>query len=297
MSAGAATVTADSTRDDGRGPAGFALHRVSDHGYTWLRVAALVVITAIVLVPIGAVMLLALGSGVGGGRHSFPTLANFTNIFNNTDIVLWLENSLLVTGATVIASVVIAAPAGYVVSRSRSRLVGWYSLSLFLVQTLPVITAVIPLFVLFSKVHLVDSLTGLAIVYVGQAVSVAIWMMASYMDSIPVALEEAAWIDGASVFGGFVRIVLRNSLPGVLSSAIFTFLVAWSDYLVVTVFIRSSSHYLLPLGIETFFAHDFIQWGPVMAAAVVMMLPVIIIFVALNRFFSVGGIGGSLAGQ
>ena len=277
---------------------GYSPQRGARRGHAWLRFALLVVITGVVLVPVGAVVLLAFGSGVGGSNgHSFPTFANFTQMFKNTDILRWLENSLLVTGATVIASVAIAAPAGYVVSRSRARLVGWYSLGLFLLQALPVITAVIPLFILFSKVQLVDSLSGLAIVYVGQAVSVAIWMMAAYMDSIPGSLEEAAWIDGSSVFGGFARIVLPNSLPGILSTAIFTFLVAWGDYLVVTVFIRTSSRYTLPLGIETFFAHSITDWGGVMAASVVMMLPVVIIFTALNRFFSIGGIGGSLAGQ
>ena len=90
----------------------------------------------------------------------------------------------------------------------------------------------IPLFILFANLGLVDNLVGLMIVYVASAMAVATWMMAAYMDSIPISLEEAAWIDGASLFRGFVQVVLRNSLPGVLSTAIFTFLVAWNDYLV-----------------------------------------------------------------
>ena len=76
--------------------------------------------------------------------------------------------------------------------------------------------------------------------------AVATWMMAAYMDSIPISLEEAAWIDGASLFGGFVQVVLRNSLPGVLSTAIFTFLVSWNDYLVAIVFLRSATAFTLP---------------------------------------------------
>ena len=98
----------------------------------------------------------------------------------------------------------------------------------------------IPLFVLFAEFGLVDNLTGLTIIYVGSTMSVAIWMMAAYYDSIPINLEEAAWMDGCSVFGGFLRVVLRNSLPGILSTAIFSFLLAWNDYLVALVFLRTS---------------------------------------------------------
>ncbi|GAA4798416.1 hypothetical protein GCM10023220_27750 [Streptomyces ziwulingensis] len=127
--------------------------------------------------------------------------------------------------------------------------------------------------------------------------TVACWMMAAYIDSIPVSLEEAAWIDGCSLAGGFVRIVLRNSLPGILSTAIFTFLLSWNDYLVALVFLRSSDRYTLPLGLQTFFQQNSVDWGPVMALAVIMMLPPILVFAALNRYFSIGGIGGSLAGQ
>jgi multiple sugar transport system permease protein len=184
-----------------------------------------------------------------------------------------------------------------VLSRARSRLVSGYSLTLFIVQSLPVITAVIPLFILFARLGLVDNLAGLTIIYVGATMSVAIWMMAAYYDSIPIALEEAAWIDGASVFRSFTRIVLRNSLPGILSTAIFSFLLAWNDYLIAVVFLRSDPNYTLPIGLETFFQQNQTNWGLVMAVAVIMMAPPIALFTVLNKYFSLGGIGGSLAGR
>jgi multiple sugar transport system permease protein len=160
-----------------------------------------------------------------------------------------------------------------------------------------VITAVIPLFILFAKLNLVDNLGGVVIVYVGSTLSVAIWMLAAYYDSIPISLEEAAWMDGCSLFGGFLRVVLRNSLPGILSTAIFSFLLAWNDYLVAVVFLRSDVNYTLPVGLETFFQQNSTNWGLVMAVAVIMMLPPVIMFAALNKYFSVGGIGGALAGR
>jgi len=261
----------------------------------WVRFTILAVVTAIVLVPVGAVFLLALQPPVAtGGSVGF---ASFVYVLTQTATLQWLINSLWVTLVTVIAAVAVAAPAGYVVSRGRNRLVAGYSLLLFIVQSLPVIVSVIPLFILFANLGLADSLIGITIIYVGGTLSVAIWMMAAYFDSIPISLEEAAWMDGCSVFGSFLRVVLRNSLPGVLSTAIFSFLVCWNDYLIAVIFLRSNDKFTLPVGLQTFFQQNATDWGPVMAVAVIMLLPPILVFGCLSRYFSVGGIGGSLAGQ
>ena len=263
----------------------------------WWRFAALLLITLVVLVPVLATLLLAIRPSATSTTASALTLENFRYIFGNTDVLLWLGNSLGVTLATVLVSVIVAAPAGYVLSRGRGKAVSGFSLLLFVIQSLPVITAIIPLFVLFARLGLADNLIGLVIVYVGSTLSVATWMMAAYFDSIPHALEEAAWVDGCSVFGSFTRIVLRNSLPGILSTAIFAFLLAWNDYLVALVFLRSSTIFTLPIGLQTFFQQNATDWGAVMAVSVVIMLPPAIIFAVLNKYFSVGGIGGSLAGR
>lgn len=262
----------------------------------WWKFTLLLLITLIVIIPVAAVLYLSFQPALGSTQTGF-TVENYAKIFSTTNVLAWLRNSLVVTLCTVVVSVAVAAPAGYVLSRGRSKLVSGYSLLLFVIQSLPVVTAVIPLFILFAQLNLVDNLVGLTIIYVGSTMSVAIWMMAAYYDSIPIALEEAAWMDGASLFGGFVRIVLRNALPGVLSTAIFSFLLAWNDYLVVLVFIRSETSFTLSVGLQSFFQQNATNWGLVMAVAVVAMLPPVIIFAALNRYFSVGGIGGSLAGR
>ena len=262
----------------------------------WWRFLALIVICAVVLVPIVAVLLLSLRPSLGSQTNGL-TFENFGKVFAETSVGTWLMNSLTVTLVTVLVAVVVAAPAGYVLSRGRSKLVSGYSLVLFIVQSLPVVTAVIPLFILFAQLGLVDNLAGVTIIYVGSTMSVAIWMMAAYFDSIPITLEEAAWMDGCSVFGSFMRIVLRNSLPGVLSTAIFAFLLAWNDYLVAVVFLRSDENYTLQIGLQTFFQQNQANWGLVMAVAVIMMFPPVLLFSVLNKYFSVGGIGGSLAGR
>ena len=262
----------------------------------WWRFLLILVVTLIVITPIITVFYLSTQPGQGSTQTGF-TFENFQRVFVNTDVVLWLGNSMLVAVVTVIVSVAVAAPAGYVLSRLRNRLVSGYSLVLFVVQALPVVTAAIPLFITFSALGLINTLQGVAIVYIGSTMSVAIWMMAAYFDSIPISLEEAAWMDGASVFGGFRRIVLRNSLPGILSTAIFSFLLAWNDYLIALLFLQDFTKYTLPIGLNTFFQQNAADWGSVMAVAVIMMLPPVILFVFLNKYFSVGGIGGSLAGR
>lgn len=262
----------------------------------WWRFLLILIVTAVILVPVSVTFVLSLTPGLGSTATGL-TLDNFGYIFTSTATTTWLTNSLGVAIATVLVSVAVAAPAGYVLSRGRSKLVSGYSLLLFVVQSLPIITSVIPLFILFANFGLVDNLVGIGIIYVGSSMSVATWMMAAYFDSIPISLEEAAWIDGASVFGGFVRVVLRNSLPGVLSTAIFTFLLAWNDYLVAIVFLRSTETFTLPMGLQSFFQQNATDWGSVMAVAVVMMLPPVLVFAFLNKYFSVGGIGGSLAGR
>jgi multiple sugar transport system permease protein len=262
----------------------------------WWRFLLILVVTLIVITPILAVFYLATQPGQNSQVTGF-TFENFVRIFTGTDVLTWLGNSLIVALVTVVVSVAIAAPAGYVLSRLRNRLVSGYSLVLFVVQALPVVTAAIPLFITFAALGLINTLPGVAIVYIGSTMSVAIWMMAAYFDSIPISLEEAAWMDGASVFGGFRRIVLRNSLPGILSTAIFSFLLAWNDYLIALLFLQDFTKYTLPIGLQTFFQQNAADWGSVMAVAVVMMVPPVLLFAVLNKYFSVGGIGGSLAGR
>ena len=261
--------------------------------WKWLRFTVALVVTALALAPIAVIFVLAFRAPGRGNGFLGLSAETLIDVFRYSDTARWLANSLAVTLATVAVCIVVAAPAGYVISRGRSRLLSGYALLLFVIQSLPVITAVIPLFILFVGLHLVDSLLGLTIIYVGSSLTVATWMIASYMDSIPASLDEAAWLDGVSTFGVFRRIVLPNSWPGVLSTAIFTFLLSWNDYLVAVVFLRSQSKYTLPIALDIF--------GPGSAAgssvALVAMAPAILLFAVGHRYFSVGGIGGALVGE
>jgi multiple sugar transport system permease protein len=270
-----------------------APRRKNNERAKWARFGILVVITAIALFPIVSVIYLSLSNGASGIG---VTLSNFRYIFGQTDVLTWLRNSLVVSISTTFFAVAIGASGGYVVSRARSKVVHWYSLALFLLQSLPIVVFVIPLYIVFTRLDLGNTLRGVVIIYVGGAITVGTWMMAGYFDTIPKELEEAAWIDGCSVLGSYLRIVLVNSVPGLISTAIFSFLVAWNDYLVALIFLRSSGTYTLALGMQSFYNQFGQEWGPIMAEAVVMLLPPVIVFSFLSRYFNLGGIGGALTG-
>jgi len=260
----------------------------------WWRFALMVVCAAVVLAPLAGTLANALdlpgtaARGFGSGPWPVRVAEAFASWFQGTALY-WFENSLMLALATVAVGIVVGAPAGYVLCRARGRLVSSYALAIFLLQSFPAVLSAVPLFLLFAKLDLVDNLFGVGLVYVGITISVVIWMVSSYFDTIPIELEEAAWLDGCSVLGGFFRVVLRNSLPAVLSTAIFVFLFVWNDYLVALVFLRSNVNWTLGIGL-TSAGHS-----PVLA--VVMSLPPVLVFTLLNRYFSFGGVSGALSAR
>jgi multiple sugar transport system permease protein len=257
----------------------------------WLRFLVLLVVTALLLVPVLVPVwrLMAPDRAIGSSGGLAPLFTAIARTLEGAPIATWLTNSLLVAAVTVVVSIAVAAPAGYVISRGRGRGVHGFALLIFALQALPVLLFMIPLFVLFVALGLSDTLQGVTLIYIGLSIAVATWTMSSYFDSIPMELEEAAWIDGCSVLGGFTRVVLRNSLPGVLSAAVYVFLFTWNDYWIALVFLRSDVNYTIGLALA--------GPGSSPAVAVIAMLPPLVIFGVLHRYFSLGGIGGALAGR
>jgi multiple sugar transport system permease protein len=256
----------------------------------WAGLAIAVVATALVLAPLFTLITPFVSPSFTNRNTPSGQLSIILAIVYKLrgDAAQWLSNSTLVTLSTVVVALLVGAPAGYVIARARARLVSVYSIVIFAMQSLPVILFVIPLFILFAGIGLVDNLFGLTVIYVGITISVAIWMMSAYIDSIPIELEEAAWLDGCSVRAGFFRVVLRNCLPGLLSTGIFTFVTAWNEYLIALVFLKSPSNLTLPIGL---------QMGRSPGLTLVILIPPLLIFLVFNRYFSLGGISGSLAGR
>jgi multiple sugar transport system permease protein len=262
------------TRDDGR----------------WWRFLAVLLTTGVVLLPLAGILAPIFGANPATGALPTPgDLAQQFGRFLHGPALTWFENSLGLALFAVIACVVVGAPAGYVLNRGRGRLVNGFALLVFAIQSFPAFVFLPPLFLTFAKLHLIDELGPVAVVYVALSLAVSIWMFSAYFASIPIELEEAAWLDGSSVLGAFVRVVLRNSLPAILSTAIFTFLFVWNDYLVALLFLRSDANYTLGIGLGA------AGRSPVLA--VLISVPPILVFALLNRYFSIGGIAGALSAR
>ncbi|AYG03802.1 carbohydrate ABC transporter permease [Gryllotalpicola protaetiae] len=259
----------------------------------WWRFAIVLVITVLTLVPLGGTVSSALGLSnmqfAGTGLSWASSVIQAVQFTMQGQATLWFENSLALAFATAIVCIVVGAPAGYVLARGRDRAVSTLAMVIFLLQSFPSVLLLVPLFLLLAKVHLVDDLFGLGLVYVGLSLAVSIWMFSAYIATVPIELEEAAWLDGCSVMGGFFRVILRNSLPAVLTTAIYTFLFVWNDYVAAFTFIRSDPNYTVGIGLQAA--------GHSQILALLVALPPVLIFAVLNRYFSLGGIAGSLTGR
>jgi multiple sugar transport system permease protein len=267
----------------------------------FVRLGIVTIFAVVALVPIGVVVInsvLPPGALVSGGMtlaHGL-TLADYRYVLDKTTALLYFRNSMIVAVSTAALTIIIGAPAGYALARGRGRDLSTYSLTLFLYQALPTVVFVIPLFLLFVPLHLDNTLQGLIIIYTAGSLPFGIWMLRSAFEAVPFVLEESARIDGCSLIGGFRRIVLANSAPGLLSVGMFSFLLAWNDYLVADIMERTNSLFTLQIGLETFFQEFSTNWGGVMALAVFMLVPPVLLFMVASRYFRIGGIGGSVVG-
>jgi ABC-type glycerol-3-phosphate transport system permease component len=225
-----------------------------------------------------------------------PTLANYVYLNERTAFWTYLSNSMIISLASTVASAVIAALAGYALSRYRGPITTIYSRGLFVVQMFPIILALIPLFVLFRTLGLINNPLSVIILYTVVHLPFATWMARSFFDSIPRELEEAALIDGCTPFGAFRRIVLPLSGPGMAAIAIFSFLFSYNEFFVANVFLKDQSAMTLPVGIKMFMQQYSTDWGSLMAAATVTLIPTFVLFLFVQRFIAYGAVSGGVKG-
>jgi arabinogalactan oligomer/maltooligosaccharide transport system permease protein len=200
----------------------------------------------------------------------------------------WLGNSSTVALAVTLLGVALASTAGYAFSRFRfrGRKIG---LTVFLTtQMFPATMLLLPLYVLMRRLGLTDSLPGLAVAYSATALPFCVWTMKGYFDSIPPSLEEAALVDGATPFGAFRRVILPLSAPALAITALFSFMSGWSEFIVARVIISSQELDTLPLGLHGLSGSFQTEWANYSAGAVLVAVPVMIIFLFLNRFLVSG---------
>ncbi|MGH7334947.1 MAG: carbohydrate ABC transporter permease [Candidatus Rokuibacteriota bacterium] len=210
--------------------------------------------------------------------------------------VAWFVNSVVVSVATVVLSVGVSTLAAYSLTRFRflgQSVVPYFSLLGYMV---PSIIYVFPLFLLIVPLGLADRLPSLVLGYISATLPFSMWLMWAFLRSIPLEVEEAGLIDGASRFQVFRLIVVPLALPGVIATSIFSFIVAWNDYLIARIFINSITQLPLTVGVMHFFEGVHVDWGLMMAAVVLMTLPLAVLFMLVQRHLVVGFGAGAVKG-
>ena len=225
-----------------------------------------------------------------------PTLANYAYVSTRTHFWAFLINSAIVASPSTALGIVLAALAGFALSRFRARVLGGYNQALLLVQMFPLILAVIPLFVFFRRLNLVNNFTPVILVYTVTQLPFATWMLRSYFDSIPRDLDEAALVDGASPLRAFVQIILPLTIPGIVAVAIFSFLFSYNEFFISSVFLRDENRFTMPVGIQSFMQQYGTDWGSLMAAATLGMIPTLILFFCIQKYMVSGATAGAVKG-
>ncbi len=224
------------------------------------------------------------------------TLSTYVQLFMDEPFLRWMANSLIVSGCVTLVGVGLAATAGYAFSRYKFAGRDSAMIGLITTQMFPVTMLLLPLFIMLIKIRAYDNYLGLIIAYSATALPFTIWQMKGYYDTIPYSLEEAARIDGCSEFGIFWRIVLPLAAPALVITALFSFMTAWSEYLVAAVLIQDQNLFTLPLGLKTFQSNMEVSWGLYSAGAVVVSIPVVVLFLLLSRWLVSGLTLGSVKG-
>ncbi len=222
------------------------------------------------------------------------TFQTYVDLFVNQPFLRWMFNSLVVSVSVTIFSVALAATAGYAFSRFKFKGRDASMIGLITTQMFPVTMLLLPLFIIMIRLGFYDSYWGLIIAYSATALPFTVWQMKGYYDTIPYSLEEAAMIDGANSFTTFFRIILPLALPALAITALFSFMTAWSEYLVAAVLIQDKDFFTLPLGLKMFSSNMEVAWGLYSAGAIVVSIPVVVLFLSLSRWLVSGLTLGSV---
>ena len=209
---------------------------------------------------------------------------------------LFFRNSVIVATSTALFSALFAAAAGYGFSRFQFRGKYWIVGLMLITQMFPLVMIIAPIFCLLKPLGLTNSLTGLVIVYTAFNVPFASFLMQSFFDAIPKDLEEAAMLDGANRFAAFRRIIVPLTLPGLAATLGFVFTAAWSELLFALMLNSSSAASTFPVGLLAFVSKFSVDFGQMMAAGVLALLPVCIFFVFIQRYLVQGLTAGAVKG-
>lgn len=221
-----------------------------------------------------------------------PTTENYQNVFGQYNYLLYLWNSLFVAVASTFLSLVLGLPAAYAIARFR---VGWLGLVLLTARIVPGITFLIPWYIIFSRIGLVGSYWALILSHMLVGLPFIAWIMISFFEGLPRDLEEAAEVDGATPIGAFMRIALPLAVPGIITASIMAFIFSWNNFMFSLVLAGDQTK-TLPIAIFSFLSYSSVDWGGLMAAAVIITLPVLVITLFVQRYIVAGLTAGATKG-
>jgi multiple sugar transport system permease protein len=197
----------------------------------------------------------------------------------------YMWNSILVSSATTVIGVAIAVPAAYAFSRFRFPGRKFLFFSVLFRNMFPAVVFLMPLFIMMRFIHLVNTQSSLVLTYLTFGLPLSIWLLKGFYDNIPIELEQAARIDGATRFQAFMRVIMPLSAPGIIATAIYSFITAWNEYVYALTFLNDDSKLTLPVGLQRFFTEYATNWPGLMAASFIMSVPVVALFLILQKYF------------
>ena len=221
-----------------------------------------------------------------------PSLENYVEVFVTYDFLKPIKNSFIVGSLSTLIALLLSLPAAYIVAREKQHVVSGIIL---VIRIIPAITFLVPWYIIFNKIHLSGTYAALIICHLIISLPLITWIMIPYYETIPLELEESAWIDGCSRMGTFSRIMLPLSTPGILTAAILAIVFSWNNFLFALI-LCSSNTTTLPIAIFQFIGYAEIHWDYMMAASVIITLPIIIISLFLQRYVVTGLTAGAVKG-
>lgn len=221
---------------------------------------------------------------------------NFKKLFADTEFLIWLRNSAIISVAVSLVGISLSAMAGYAIARFRFPGKKWMLQSLLMTQMFPASMLMLPMFVVLTQLKLINSFLGLLVVYSSSALPFCIWQMKGFFETVPKELEEAARLDGLSPWRTFTRVILPIASPALVVTGLFTFMTAWSEYMIAAIVLQDPALYTLPLGLKSFQASIATDWGLYAAASLIVSTPIVALFLMLSRFLVSGLTVGSVKG-
>ena len=223
-----------------------------------------------------------------------PTTANYVALWDG-NFPRSFANSAIASVVSTLLAMLAGVPGAYALSRTAMRSEKSLSLLILSSRMAPPIAFTIPYFLVYRHLQLLDTLTGLIIIYLTFNISLVVWLMRSFFDATPRSLEEAAWIDGASLWQSFVKIILPLSGPGLAATAILCFLYSWNDFFFALILTRTEAM-TAPVAVVNFMNYEGWEWGKIAAGGTMVMLPVLIFSILVRKFLIQGMTAGALKG-